>query len=182
MFGSILGRWVIQTLGPVAPGSVVVGLLSWQESQAEPGFVVGHSHNLCVTLLSAHPIGMTDYRSKAIWLDWYPNPSTGSLASNAKSLSWNHSYRYLGDSLAPVISLTPKCLPFLVVFQYSPPSLPNMIAHILIPSSSLSTQESLLFPHSRQTWVSPHEPSCYLVCLHLHCRIIILYFTTNIYS
>lgn len=104
MFVCIICLWAIETLGPVATGSVMCGLRLGQSW-------IGHYHHPCATHTPVHPKDRTDNRLKVVCPCSCPNPSTGSfpwslerpstgcLSPIVKSINWGHPFRFLGVSL-----------------------------------------------------------------------------------
>lgn len=81
MLGSVLGLWANQPLGADPPSSAGVGSSCGMDPRLDKS-LVGHSHNLCVTLITALLIGRTDCRLYG-WVG-VPIPSMEGLSAHRR--------------------------------------------------------------------------------------------------
>jgi hypothetical protein len=122
------------------------------------GLKLGHSLiapflNFCSIFIPAHLIDRTNFGLKVLCVVWCPYPSigilswlqevhvSGPISPVAKSLIWDHPYRFLGVSLVFNFWLIPELHPtdFSSLFQlFFPQCSPHLISPVCLHSPYLS--------------------------------------------
>ena len=82
MFGSIrpLCPWYLSSLWFLLLQALWGVEPPWQHGSQVGKGIVYQFHNFCSTFTTGHLVECTKYRWKVLWLGWYPNLATGSLA------------------------------------------------------------------------------------------------------